>query len=372
MTERKWRFERERSALFGVFLVLGVTGVSAAGCSSEPCIGNACPNACLDPSCEGIDTASPGSTGGSGGGSGRFNPCSSDATCDTAHGFACVAEQCRHPCHTHFDCAGAGTCETLMVSGRGMLGTFCAPSSTPLPSGEYYTRCPTNTECNQAAGFLCLGAGEGDLDSYCSAPCESDDQCPAGLICDRVRLSETEVANFCVRRGFCASCEKDSDCLALPDQICARDASGEKICTKLCDPMTDSCPWGAATECGVWDETLGVATCAHRFGACHGSGKSCEPCVRNADCPTGLCTGSTFTGERWCVDLDVSCSCEGIRSTQGVCDGANGCPNSPGGVAMLCYDDPNNQTSVLAKHCFAGDANGSSPLASQQSGCWNN
>jgi len=370
MTDRAPPFERKRGAALGLVLALVFAGISTGGCASEPCVGSSCPSACLDPTCAATDAAP--SSSGSGGGSGRFTACSSDVTCDTPHGFSCVAGACRHACHTHFDCAGAGTCETLSVVGQGLVGAYCAPLSTPIPTGEYYTRCPAGTECSANEGFVCLGSGLGDLDSYCSAPCASDEECPAGLLCDRVRVSETESQNYCVRRGFCASCENDADCLSYPDQICARDQSGEKVCTRLCDPGVDSCPWGGSTECGVWDTTLGVPTCAHRFGSCHGSGKSCEPCVRAEDCPSGFCTRSSFTGERWCIDLDASCSCEGLRRDQGVCSGANGCPTSPGGLKMLCYDDPQDQTSTVAKHCFAGDANGAMPLASQQSGCWSN
>lgn len=142
-----------RTAALGALLPGTLGALTSAGCTSERCIGARCPTAGLDPTCEGAEAqnevtgraggvtagtgagtgrtggsggstgagtggkgGSGGSTGGAGGsvsGSGRFTPCSPDATCDTAHGFACVAGECRHPCRSHFDCVGVGLCEVL-------------------------------------------------------------------------------------------------------------------------------------------------------------------------------------------------------------------------------------------------------------------
>jgi hypothetical protein len=250
-----------------------------------------------------------------------------------------------------------------------LLGGFCEPPPEPLPPGRYYTSCPNADECAEDEGFLCLGAGVGDLDAYCSGPCASDGDCPSGFLCDDVRTGPNTVETYCVRKGFCSSCETDSDCLAVANQVCAKDKSGAKICTKLCDTGVDSCPWGNAAECAIWDSELGVPTCSHRFGSCRGEGKGCEPCVTDADCPLGFCNASSFTEERWCVDLTVDCSCDGLTRRQGVCTGENGCPDSPGGVGMLCYDDPNDQTSTVARSCFAGESS-ASVLGSPQVGCW--
>lgn len=347
-----------RAATFGALLagLLGMLG--SAGCASEPCVGAGCPSPCSDPSCD-------DGTGETAVLAGRFTPCASDATCDTAHGFSCVTGRCRHACSTHFDCLGTGTCAPLAGSGQ----RYCEPFAAPLRAGGYYTTCPRGTECTEP-GFTCLGAGAGDLDAFCSATCAGDGDCPAGLQCDRVRGENDQIENRCVPRGFCAACETDADCLGLPEGVCARDASGQKICTKRCEPGVASCPWGNAAECGVFDPELGVPTCSHRFGSCRGTGKSCEPCVRPEDCGGGACSGSGFTEERWCVDFDVTCSCAGLPTQSGVCGGNNGCPRSPGGVAMLCYDDPRDQQSSASRRCFAGDPV-SSFSGSPQLGCWN-
>ena len=350
---------------------LVVAGATAAACTSEPCEGAGCPDVCRDDLCTGSAGAPSGSggsnaSGGSAGTSGALisGPCRSDGNCDTVHGFACVAGECRHECRSHFDCAGRGTCEPLAASGE----TYCVLSSEAPKPGEYYSRCPAGNEC--ASGFLCLGAGPGDADAYCSAGCEADGDCPSGFYCDEISGADGRPVSSCVRRNFCSPCETDSDCLAVPGQICARDQSGAKICTRTCETGLDACPWGNASVCGVFDAERGVATCAHRSGSCRGEGKSCEPCVRDSDCPGGFCHGSSFTGERWCVDQRVSCSCEGLSSDDGICSGANGCPRTPGNVAMLCYAPSPAQGSPFEFHCFGADANGASLFASPQSGCW--
>jgi hypothetical protein len=176
------------------------------------------------------------------------------------------------------------------------------------------------------------------------------------------------VRHVCERRGFCSSCETHEDCLAVPGQICARDQSGEKICTQRCDPAVDSCPWGNAAECGVWDTELGFATCAHRFGSCQGEGRGCQPCVDASDCaPTGFCSRSSFTGEQFCIDLSVECDC-GADAQNDACTG-HGCPDSPDGLPMTCYAGVRFAGDPITNRCI-GATSMSSALASPQSGCW--
>jgi hypothetical protein len=338
-----------------LLVLLGLGGAWA--CGSDPCTGTDCPN------------GSSGSGGSSANGSARSGPCTSDAICDTTHGFSCTAGECRHACRTHFDCEGDGLCQPLTDDSGQTLGTFCALFDTPVPAGQYYTLCPTYTECDADAGFSCVGAGVGDADAYCSAACAVDSDCPVGFFCDSNTDSSGMTELLCVRRRFCATCDTDADCLTVPDQICAQDPSGETVCTQLC-ATSDSCPWGNATVCGVFDQALGVATCAHRFGSCHGEGKSCEPCVRDADCPRGICYGSDYTGERWCIDNSVQCNCDGLETTEHICENGNGCPRTPGDLEMSCYDFQRAVGDPLAYACFEANTTGSSDLASPQAGCW--
>lgn len=337
---------------------------AAWACGSDPCSGSECGGRAGD--------SGSGATGGTSPGTARSGPCTGDLTCDTAHGFACTAGECRHPCQSHFDCQGQGLCQPLLDDGGEALGTYCALFDTPEPPGQYYTLCPNDTECDASAGFSCLGSGVGDADAYCSSSCADDSDCPTGFWCDQIPDDNGVEQPFCVRRRFCADCDSDADCLAVPGQICAHASpdSDEKTCTQRCDPSIDSCPWGNAAVCGPFDAAIDGAICAHRFGSCHGEGKSCEPCRRDADCPLGLCFGSEYTGERWCIDASVACNCDGLDTTSHVCDDGNGCPRTPGDLRMSCYDAERYAGDPLGHTCFTANTTGTSNLASPQAGCW--
>jgi hypothetical protein len=154
-----------------------------------------------------------------------------------------------------------------------------------------------------------------------------------------------------------------------PNMICARDIGGAKICTQVCDPDVNSCPWGFASTCNVFDEERGVPTCAHRFGSCVGTGAGCEPCVTHGDCPGGQCYVAPHTGERFCIDLSVECSCT-QTDARGQCLGG-GCPASPSGVGMLCFGGSEYATSLYHQKCIGAFINPdpifqTAPLR----GCW--
>lgn len=320
---------------------------------------------------------------------GQFEACEDDAQCDQPNGFSCVSGECRVPCASHFDCAPVGTCESTSQ------GMYCK-AGTLSKRGQYYARCPYgNSDCDTTKGFTCIGSGVADLDAFCTAACSSADDCPSGFRCGAVGATPCAntcgvtgqqvegcipasdigpgkayecgqpfglIRRVCVRNAFCTTCRTDEDCFGISGQICAKDKSGQKICTFPCTPGIASCPWGAATECGVWDKERGVATCAHRFGACHGTGKGCEPCVDNIDCgKNGYCQRSSFTGERFCVDLSTSCNCGSDADANGSCEG-HGCPESPGGLAMTCADTSLGQLCLGAQ---SGDS-----IGSVQTGCW--
>ena len=411
------------AALFlGAFLASTAVGCSSGGGSTdaETCLDASCAaglrcvqDACR-PECEsqqdcpvGQNCAGWGFEDGSqgqfcvvldyakGGRTGQFEACKADTECDTLRGFACVDGMCRIRCDSHFDCAGVGLCESSAAA------SFCTPSTAAKP-GQYYQHCPGGmADCDKDAGFICISAGVADLDSYCTGDCSSDEQCPEGFRCGTIsatpcvdscgvagQQSPTCIAasqigpgkaydcvkpfglvhRVCERRGFCSTCETNEDCLAVPGQICAKDQSGQKICTQPCDPDVDSCPWGNASICDVWDPALGIATCAHRFGSCRGEGRGCEPCIDATDCaPTGFCSRSGFTGEQFCIDLSAECDC-GADAVNNTCTG-HGCPDSPGGPPMICYAGMRFEGDPITNRCIGANSM-SSTLSSPQSGCW--
>jgi hypothetical protein len=348
------------------------------------------------------DTGSPSGGNPSGGcsgdacaPSGRFTACKQSRECDEAHGFACVDDRCTYECQQHSDCVEVGHCDVRTVDGE--RKHYCVSDEKPPEPGKLYTACPKGSECADPA--LCLGAGPGDLDAYCTVDCSTDDDCAAGYSCGIMTRNPCEAAcgataaptdprcvpadqigagkpfhcgdfglerSVCRQREFCATCETDADCLAVPNQICAKDKNGDKICTRLCDVSTRSCPWGNAGECGLFDDDVGLATCSHRFGACYGSGKTCEPCRSNDDCPGGACTSSSFTGEHWCINFTTTCECKTVDAS-GVCDDG-GCPKSPGGLVIQCIGTPK---STLFNTCYAASSGSDTLLGSSpQTGCW--
>jgi len=334
-------------------------------------------------------------------GSGQDTPCTGDSECDQARGWRCVTGRCRVACATHRDCGAVGSCTGAGQDGAGNPLRWCEPDDKPRGKGQYGTPCPSGNECDEPGGFACYGTGAGDLDAYCTrGGCASDADCPLGLECDLTRSGRPPcqdacglagvpgnqrcvpadqigpgrefscgplslVRNLCVVREFCSECETAADCMGKPNQVCARDIGGKKICTVLCDPDINSCPWGNAGVCDVWDSELGVPTCAHRFGSCRGTGKSCEPCIDESDCGSnGLCISSNFTHERYCIDLGAGCDACTDDST---CTG-NGCPLTPGGLAMTCYGGIDSREPLYRK-CVGANVN-ENPLVSPQGGCW--
>lgn len=387
----------------------GTAECRATGCtSSSECDDGFCKGG-GDAGGESVNYCQPGSDG-------RSGDCSSNSDCDQFGGFACVNNTCAlSECTKHSDCQGFGLCSFGGTDSEGNTVNFCDPTllaGEEREAGQFGTNC-VNGPDDCAEGFDCLGAGEGDLDAYCTKfDCTSDDDCGTGYHCARVRVGSAPCAagtcpgiggdptdpecvgadaigpgkqyecgalnlrrNVCRRADYCSPCETHEDCLAEAGQVCAKDVGGVKRCTVPCDPDTRSCPWGNASTCNVFDEDLGFATCAHRFGSCTGEGKSCEPCVTSTDCgDTGFCASSPNTGEKFCVDLATECSCEGFpslgQSNPYACEGGT-CPASPGGLKLTCYGFLDDPTSVINNRCFGANANQGTIFASSpQQGCW--
>ena len=393
------------AALLAIVSWVAFAGCSKSECLRDDCLSSAPSDIPIEAGTAGnAGTAGAGNAGNAGAGSAPVSqPCTANSECQTDKGLFCVEGTCRLTCDTHFDCQGFGECTTGTDS-DGASGHYCELGKTQQP-GQFYTHCPAGpSDCDSAGGFFCISAGSEDLDAYCTTDCTDDSTCAAGYACtpltrvpcdntvcknvtadpkDRTCIPDDQIGpgkpfqcssrgatrNACRPRKFCSTCETDSDCLAASNQVCAKDQSGMKICTQPCDLKHPSCPWGNAGTCGIWDAERGVATCAHRFGKCVGSGKGCEPCLKDADCGAkGVCNSSSFTGERWCVDLSTACNCGAEAASTGTCTGG-GCPKSPSGLQMFCVDS----TTTTADDGVCVGANTSAGLltsSSQQTGCW--
>ena len=330
------------------------------------------------------------------GSTGQFVPCADDNQCDTARGYSCRHGECRiWGCATHDDCKTVGAC----LSDPGVPDKYCKVDEVPRGPGQYNSRCPLGDECDAENGFFCNGVGEGDIDAYCTQwGCEDDSGCPTGYYCTTRRsgfpcedlcglsgdpadpqcitTEEFErpgsgwscgpyalMRKACIKRNYCITCETDSDCAAFPNQICAKDAGGAKICTTVCDEnILNSCPGGSSSFCAVFDEERGVATCSHRYMSCVGNSEACSPCIEDSDCGAeGICLTIPTSGERLCLDLGFTCT---------KAAGTSDCPDTPGLIKMTCLDaaDGLPPTSPLFQRCYAPDVEPS--LQSTKISCW--
>jgi hypothetical protein len=335
---------------------------------------------------------------------GTSGPCKVSDDCKPDYGYRCVDETCTLTCDQHAQCK-SGSCTGSATDAEGGAVHVCEDDEFLHGKGQYGSTCPNiandpSAGCDRVHDFKCLGEGPGDVDAYCAQQfCGSDDDCPAGFFCSTERAEEPPcedvcdfagkptssdcihsdqigagkhytcgpvrlLVNQCRHREFCNPCKSDTDCFGKPNQICAADQSGEKICTVLCDANLNSCPWGSAAVCGDWDKTLGKSTCAHRFGSCHGEGAGCEPCREDTDCPRGLCVEATFTGEKYCVDLEPKCDCP--DGTPQACSGG-GCPPSPSGAPLVCLGGDAYDNVATGKICFGANTD---LAASSREGCW--
>lgn len=335
--------------------------------------------------------------------------CTKSLECDADQSLGCVNGECMYVnCATHADCAKVGLCQSAKnAEGKDVLACL---KGTTYPPGQFGTKCPegsAGTECDAANNFVCVGAGPGDIDAYCTKTgCLADSDCGEGYFCSASRTSKKPctdacgitgaagsgcvaasdigpgkeyscgaiglLRNICLKRQFCNDCENDDDCRAKPNQLCASDGKGHKYCTTVCEPnVSNACGWGSAAECAVHDTALGKPTCAHKFGACAGTGKGCEPCRDDADCPTGLCLRSDYTGENYCLDLASSCSCTGYSTYKDTQCLDGGCPKTPGGINMVCYGGSAVPSSSLVKDkCFGSDVLQGTIWPYTKPGCW--
>ncbi len=331
------------------------------------------------------------------------DPCKANTDCDELGGQVCADGACRVPshCQTHADCAGIGQC-VVGADPDGNEARYCDPDKDAMNGeGQFGWPClsGTSADCDEDNGFVCISAGEGDSDAYCTQrDCLKDDDCGAGYRCALTR-SATRPCNdqcgftgaggsdcaadadigsgkkfecgplglltrLCLKREFCAECETDADCLGAPNQVCAKDKSGTKICTSLCDKsVKNACPWKADAECGDFDSDLGQPTCSHRFGQCKGTGLGCEPCIDDGDCPGGLCLSTGFSPASYCVDMRVSCTC---TVGDDFCTSAD-CPDAPSGRALQCLGGSDVTSSALYQTCFGAEVG---TLSTPKRGCW--
>ena len=217
-------------------------------------------------------------------------------------------------------------------------GTLCQPCSkdadcgdgryTLLAEGSFCTAaCESNNDC--PSGYMCFQVTTEGKDCvpglYTKCPQCLIDGCPAGQTCD-------QTAGTCkAAAGECGTCDKDDDC-GLGAR-CFKFSAEEQRCVPECGT---GCPTGST--CGAMtaaEGTEGVQVCKPTSGtccfgddcgaACNCSGATpycnpanqCVECLSDANCPQAKpsCVGNV------CKEAGSNCS----AATPIPCDIGNGC-----------------------------------------------
>lgn len=364
-----------RIALLAATLGMSAMGLAACGSDESPADqGNGGDDAGVEAACPGVvDEA------------GNCVAKCDDTMCNA--GNFCVDNSCKLQCAAHIDCPAGYQCTgSGKKDSDGSDITFCAPSDFPMGEGGYLWPCPNGDECGTDG--VCIGAGPGDIDAYCTKyDCQDDSGCPSGMWCGVLRdfhqvcnnpdypaagiepdpgdcidpASFTAdgktyrlgpvslLRNACLRRNYCAECDTDMDCSLNAGYVCVKtDASQKGYCSRSCTEAKQSCPWEGASTCSVVDSAKGD-TCNPTYGACAGNKDVCSPCRNDDDCwdssssTRRMCLRSMFSLEPYCVDIDTKCQADAD------------CPKSGAGVQMQCMTDPAYAGSLLDHVCYPAD-----------------
>ncbi len=251
--------------------------------------------------------------------------------------FYCIKGHCSEVCSVDNDCPENMLCSTInfhlgsdgTIASIGMCtwmdgsGISCG-SNTDCPNGEicsYYLppdgsvkKICTSELCDPES-FDCAGPGDecgaglpdcftglcltsqNVSNSWCSLLCDNHSDCPTGMACGLLGISETETTGACVPfDGSAQSCGRDADC---PDgETCkyiASPAGGmESVCaTMSCDPAYDSCSFVGET-CGQDSNP-----CYNELCLTNGTDSWCGAvCETEEDCPNGFTCGDLqFNGD---------------------------------------------------------------------------
>jgi hypothetical protein len=273
-------------------------------------------------------------------------------------------------------------------------------------------KCPDGSACTALTckpdecetPLVCLTSGEGDADAYCSKhDCTTDADCGGGYYCGVTRdphelcgsadpkkgdngvCGETveeciNSATFgegnsffegqlcilrktCMKREECAPCETDLDCSQGGDMSCiTMPNESQKRCARPCGDDKD-CGRDFACQPADANDPAKGNVCVHRFGACVGSGKFCEPCLDDTHCGPldgrSVCLTAS-DGQHGCADLSFPV----------MCTKDDDCPTSPSGKHAVCVLDAGSN---IYQRCYYWTFTPTDPLNPDQGGkygCW--
>lgn len=332
-----------------------------------------CPRAgyvCADLDGDGARECVPGGTSS---GSHVGDPCTSVADCSGNVGAVCIpppeggpngyctvrcgagARTCPSGSHCGFNSGNSVCLQDCQQSSECQAGNVCTDwdgdgISECTPGKPVGGACTGDAEC--ASGH-CATASTGFEGGYCTQPCTSTSECPAGSACDPTSAQCVKTCTSsldcrgsgyaCVDLGGGASaclpygggggapgspCQSVADCAGGRQAVCTDDGTGLKRCVVACT---------SDAECGG--------------GACvdQGTTKGCAAgCTSDADCPTSTTCTSTQDGKQVCLPSGLS----GDGSVGSLCTVDDDCQ----GTGMICRT--HESTTWRGGYCSAGCATG--------------
>ncbi len=302
------------------------------------------------PETTGADTTSPPTdttkAGNCPGGAGC--DCATNSDCDTG---ICIeladtkqcASKCVDQCEQGFECKA--------VSGGADSVNICVPTWAWLCDP-----CAKSSDCQHLGIESAVCVSHGNDGSFCGAPCNSDDQCPATHTCQQAKSVEGANSKQCVAKAStgqtgpgdcqCSAAARKQN-LSTACHVVSKNASGEVVgkCpgVRTCEASGLSVckgPPPSAEKCnGIDDDCDGKTD----EGTCNDENQctadACDPkqakdgkegCVHNAlqgpcDADGNDCTQADSCKSGICVPGKVKSCDDGNDCTLDACDAAKGC-----------------------------------------------
>ncbi len=185
------------------------------------------------------------------------------------------------------------------------LGDACDPGDTrnvcasnlclAVDSATGFCTQTCNDDCPQ--DFFCQAAGRYGRICMKLTGCKSDEDCPAGHVCD----ADTGRCYVRATRSLCAPCQDVAQCPAGGACFHAV-GSGQQFCTGPCG-ANDACPLGFSCEqIPAGKEGALMKQCVPANETCDDGKPLCGACKGDDECggPFDLCVRNVVSGETFC------------------------------------------------------------------------
>lgn len=291
-------------------------------------------------------------------------PC--DVEANTGSIGMCVwLEGSLQDCKGNADCPDGETC-TYYVTPQEELYKVCVTENCD-PDGDACTL--PGGLCGQGMdpcwGDLCLTGGG---DGWCSALCETNEDCPDGMMCGGLSVSETLVTGACIEDN---TCESGDDCDG--EQVCMPFIGpDEQSLVGGCDDPAGDLPVGSECDDQANPNELPPAETCAAFYCIYGH--CTEVCAADVNCPDSMVCGQITFGLPSGGSASIP-MCQWMEGSLTACDGNGDCPDGEYCTFYVDMDD------VIQKNCVTDNCDpagescqppGSSPCGTGEDPCYGN